>query len=112
MPRITGPSEGPVAVTGAAGYIGSHTVRQLVREGFRVVVVDSLINGKAQAVDPAEEDVGRASAGLRDPMKIAGVQHNQASGPGLGAVGSYSDSSAEAPSEGGYSCGSDLSDVD
>eukprot|EP01046_Picozoa_sp_COSAG06_P000210 COSAG06_NODE_6_length_38168_cov_131.592398_9_plen_99_part_00 len=28
-------------------------VRELVREGYRVVVVDSLINGKSQAVDPA-----------------------------------------------------------
>lgn len=26
---------------------------RIVREGYRVVVVDSLINGKSQAVDPA-----------------------------------------------------------
>ena len=35
-----------ILVPGGAGYIGSHTVRQLVREGYTVVVVDSLINGK------------------------------------------------------------------
>ena len=35
-----------ILVPGGAGYIGSHTVRQLVREGYKVVVVDSLINGK------------------------------------------------------------------
>jgi UDP-glucose 4-epimerase len=42
-----------ILVPGGAGYIGSHTVRELVRNGFQVVVVDSLINGKAKAVDPS-----------------------------------------------------------
>ena len=50
---VTPAGQQTILVPGGAGYIGSHTVRQLVREGFRVVVVDSLINGKAQAVDPA-----------------------------------------------------------
>ena len=36
MPRITGPSEGPVVVTGAAGFIGSHLVKNLVEAGYTV----------------------------------------------------------------------------
>lgn len=33
-----------VLVTGGAGYIGSHTVLELVQAGFMVVVIDSLSN--------------------------------------------------------------------
>jgi len=39
-------------VTGGAGYIGSHTVLQLIDQGFDVVVVDSLVRGYRDAVDP------------------------------------------------------------
>jgi UDP-glucose 4-epimerase len=37
-----------VLVTGGAGYIGSHTVRELVREGFDVVVLDNLSSGRRE----------------------------------------------------------------
>src|SRR3954465_6233033 len=39
----------PVLVTGGAGYIGSHTVLQLVARGERVVVLDELSTGFRQA---------------------------------------------------------------
>ncbi|MBC7121837.1 MAG: SDR family oxidoreductase [Pseudothermotoga sp.] len=37
-----------VLVTGGAGFIGSHLVDALLREGHRVVVVDNLSNGKIE----------------------------------------------------------------
>jgi UDP-glucose 4-epimerase len=37
-------------VTGGAGYIGSHTIRELVKRGHRVVVLDNLSQGHAAAV--------------------------------------------------------------
>jgi UDP-glucose-4-epimerase GalE len=40
-----------VLVTGGAGYVGSHTVRQLLRRGTRVVVLDNLSHGHPAAVD-------------------------------------------------------------
>jgi UDP-glucose-4-epimerase GalE len=42
-----------VLVTGGAGYIGSHTVRQLIATGHEVTVFDNLEYGHRQAV-PAE----------------------------------------------------------
>lgn len=39
-----------VLVTGGAGYIGSHTVRELIRSGHDVVVLDTLELGSQQAV--------------------------------------------------------------
>ncbi len=42
--------EKTVLVTGGAGYIGSHAVLALIEAGRRVVVVDDLSAGRAQAV--------------------------------------------------------------
>jgi len=41
-----------ILVTGGAGYIGSHTVKQLVDAGHRVVVLDNFYSGHRWAVDP------------------------------------------------------------
>jgi len=43
-----------VLVTGGAGYIGSHTVRELVERGYDVVVLDTLELGSKQAVGNAK----------------------------------------------------------
>src|SRR5690349_3409291 len=43
-------ADSTVLVTGGAGYIGSHTVLQLVERGERVVVLDDLSTGFRQAV--------------------------------------------------------------
>ena len=43
-------TSGSILVTGGAGYIGSHTVQQLLAVGERVVVLDNLSTGFRQAV--------------------------------------------------------------
>ena len=47
-----------ILVTGGAGYIGSHVARQLAENGERVVVLDNLASGFAQAVLGGELVVG------------------------------------------------------
>lgn len=53
-----------VLVTGGAGYIGSHMVLDLIEAGERVLVLDSLVTGFQEAVDPKAHfvrgDVGDA----------------------------------------------------
>ena len=39
-----------VLVTGGAGYIGSHTVAELIKAGEEVVIVDNLYQGHKDAV--------------------------------------------------------------
>lgn len=41
-----------VLVTGGAGYVGSHTVRDLINSGHTVTILDNLSKGHQDAVDP------------------------------------------------------------
>jgi UDP-glucose 4-epimerase len=51
-------TNGTILVTGGAGYIGSHVVRQLGEAGERVVVLDNLTKGFKQAVKGGKLVVG------------------------------------------------------
>ena len=55
--------QGTILVTGGAGYIGSHTVLQLVARGERVVVLDNLSTGFRQAVLDTPLVVGNVGDG-------------------------------------------------
>ena len=48
-----------VLVTGGLGYIGSHTVVELMEQGQKVVIVDNLCNSSIQIVNQIEEIVGK-----------------------------------------------------
>lgn len=50
---MTQPSSRPILVVGGAGYVGSHMVKHLVRQGHRVLVVDNLSTGFSDAVHVA-----------------------------------------------------------
>ena len=48
-----------VLVTGGAGYIGSHTCLELLRAGYEVIVVDSLVNSQAESLHRVQELTGK-----------------------------------------------------
>ena len=47
-----------ILVTGGTGYIGSHTVVELLEEGMQVVVVDNLSNSEKEVLDGIESITG------------------------------------------------------
>ncbi|KAK6947920.1 NAD(P)-binding domain [Dillenia turbinata] len=53
-----------ILVTGGAGYIGSHTVLQLLENDFKVVVVDNLDNSSAVAISRVTNLAGDKGANL------------------------------------------------
>jgi len=70
-----------VLVTGGCGYIGSHTVRELQRQNYEVIVFDNLVKGHRQAVRNAPVIVGdllnlaQIQAVFEQYPDIAGVIH-------------------------------------
>ena len=48
-----------ILVTGGAGYIGSHTVVELLNNDHEVVVVDNLSNSNKKAIDRVEQITGK-----------------------------------------------------
>jgi UDP-glucose 4-epimerase len=48
-----------ILVTGGTGYIGSHTVVELMLAGFDILIVDNFCNSKASVLDRIEQIVGR-----------------------------------------------------
>lgn len=49
-----------ILVTGGAGYIGSHTVLELMNAGLEVVIIDNLSNSSREAVHRLEEISGKS----------------------------------------------------
>ena len=48
-----------ILVTGGAGYIGSHTCVELLKNGYEVVVIDNLCNSMKEAIKRVEKIAGK-----------------------------------------------------
>ena len=62
-------SEQPVLVTGGAGYIGSHTVLELLEGGWPVVVLDNLCNASEESLRRVERITRRAVTFVRGDVR-------------------------------------------
>lgn len=66
-----------ILVTGGTGYIGSHTVVELMEAGMEVVIVDNLENSKREVIDGITEITGTPphfeEVDLRDPAATFSV---------------------------------------
>ena len=62
MPAKLDPKDTCVLVTGGAGFIGSHTVVELLQDGYQVVIVDDLSNASPKVVDRIKTIVGDGAA--------------------------------------------------
>ena len=62
MPTKLNPKDTRVLVTGGAGFIGSHTVVELLLDGYQVVIVDDLSNASPKVVDRIKTIVGDEAA--------------------------------------------------
>ena len=53
-----------ILVTGGAGFIGSHIVDQLIAKGHQVIIIDNLVTGQQDLINPAaifyQEDITNA----------------------------------------------------
>ncbi len=48
-----------ILVTGGAGYIGSHTVIELIKAGYEAVIIDNLSNSKMESISRVEKIVNK-----------------------------------------------------
>lgn len=58
-----------VLVTGGAGYIGTHTIVELMRAGHRVVVLDNLANSSLEAIRRVGEITGHVPKFLQGDIR-------------------------------------------
>lgn len=56
-----------VLVTGGAGFIGSHLVRRLLKQGHKVTVLDDLSTGKVQNLPPVGQQLELIVGDVADP---------------------------------------------
>ena len=49
-----------ILVTGGAGFIGSHTIIELVNAGHEVVIIDNLVNSNEKSIQEVEKIIGKS----------------------------------------------------
>ena len=79
---------GTILVTGGAGYIGSHTTLELLKEGYEAVVIDNMSNavqgddGKPVSLERVEKITSKKvtfyNLDVREKDRLEQVKNNDA----------------------------------
>jgi len=64
------------AVTGGAGFIGSHLIKNLVEHGNEVIVIDNLNTGKKQNIEKISKKIDFFEVDIRDFNAIEDILKN------------------------------------
>ena len=64
------------AVTGGAGFIGSHLIKNLVEHGNEVIVIDNLNTGKKQNIEKISKKIDFFEVDIRDFSAIENILKN------------------------------------
>ena len=48
-----------ILITGGAGYIGSHTCVELLKNNYEVIIIDNLSNSKEEVIDNIKKITGK-----------------------------------------------------
>lgn len=75
-----------ILVTGGAGYIGSHTVVQLLNAGQDVLVLDNLCNSKAAVMERISTITGKKVAFIEGDVRDAALLQKLFSGNAIDSV--------------------------
>jgi UDP-glucose 4-epimerase len=65
-----------VLVTGGSGYIGSHTVLQLLEQGFNVVVLDNFSNSSSISLQRVAEITGKTATVIKGDIRDSDCLNN------------------------------------
>ena len=75
-----------ILVTGAAGYIGSHTCVELLEAGYDIVAVDNLVNSHRAAMDRIQQITGKSFPFYEADMCDRGAMDAVFAAHSIGAV--------------------------
>jgi len=84
-----------ILVTGGTGYIGSHTVVELIESGYEVIIIDNLSNSNANVLDGIERITGVRPAFVKaDCTDIRALRNLFEKYPGISGIINFAASKA------------------
>ncbi len=81
-------SKGKILVTGGCGYIGSHTIIDLLEAGYEVLSVDNLVNSSLEALNWIEAVTGKRVTNIDVDLsdRAASMKALKGTGPFIGII--------------------------